>query len=94
MIVHDKGPKAERDRRLFLNMCRNICKEFKIKPLAPNELAKIKNWQMSKLCEDIYNNAPSKAARWYAEKLGRVKRSGEFKVRWFFRDLFGIRMKV
>jgi len=88
LIVHDKGPKAERDRKLFLNMYLNICKEFKVKRLEPNEIAKMKNWQLSKLCEDIYNNAPAKEARWYAERLGRVQRSGEFRVRWFFYDVF------
>jgi|SRR6478736_10405634 len=86
-IIHNKGPKAERDRLLFTSMYRSLCSHFWIKPLEDYDLAKLDNFALHRLVEDLYNRQKPKEQAWFHEKTSG-KRSGKFRVRWFWRDLF------
>ena len=88
MLIHQKGPKAERDRIILLKAYRSMCKEFNRKLLKEAELVKMSNYDLDRLARDIYASASDRDVRWYAEKNGFVHRSGKFKLRWFFHDLF------
>lgn len=88
MVIHTNGWKAERDRVYLLNRYHGLIHEFQVKPIAPHQLARLTNHQLDRLCRDTFAQIPAKAKRWFAEKTGKVPRSGEFRVRWFIRDLF------
>lgn len=87
MVIHTNGWKAERDRVYLLNRYQGLILEFHVKPLEPYQIAKMTNFQLDRLCRDIFAKLPAKEKRWYAEKTGKVPRSGEFRLRWFFRDI-------
>ena len=88
MVIHTHGWKAARDREILLAAYRGLLKHFMIKPLAEYELAKLNNFQLDRLCRDLYAKQKPSELRWYAEKMGHRPRSGEFKFRWFWHDLW------
>lgn len=85
MILHDKGPKAERDRRALGVRYQQLTKFFRLKPLRPTELAKLNNTQFYRLCEDLYNAQPNKRKEAFTEWLGMTRRN-PLAFRWFLND--------
>jgi hypothetical protein len=93
MVIHTKGPKAERDRIILLRAYRGICTELHKNPISETKLLAMSNYQLDRLTRDLYSNLTDKQTRWMAEVRGAVPRSREFRVRWFWHDLLNPRPK-
>jgi hypothetical protein len=87
LIIHTHGWKAQRDREKLVLAYIALVNHFWVKPLQDWELAQLNNFQIDRLCRDIYAKQPKKEIRWFSEKMGRRPRTEEFKFRWFIHDL-------
>jgi hypothetical protein len=87
MIIHNKGPKATRDRAVFLGMYTEMVEVFHVKPLKPAEIAALDNFELHRLCQDIYAKQTELDHRWYLELLGKAPKSKRF---WFRRLVWGL----
>jgi hypothetical protein len=94
LVIHTHGWKAQRDREKLLAAYRGLLNHFMIKPLAEYELAKLDNFQLDRLCRDLYAKQKPRELRWYAQKMGHRSRTDEFRLRWFWHDLFHPKPKV
>jgi hypothetical protein len=75
MMVHNKGPKAARDRALLVNSYIAMCREFRIpkaKRLNAAEIAGLSNDKLYKVNKDLYAQATVKQAKKLAVKLGLI----------------------
>jgi hypothetical protein len=93
MIIHTHGWKAERDRSKLTGMYGYMVDVFKVKRLTDGQLAKLDNFALHRLCQDIYDSQAPKEIRWYNERIGVSLRSREFAWRWFWFDLFHPKIK-
>jgi hypothetical protein len=93
MVIHTKGPKAERDRIILLRAYRSICRELWLRPIAESKLVKMSNYDLDRLARDLYANLTDKQTRWMSEVRGTSPRSREFRARWFWHDLLNPRPK-
>lgn len=83
MVIHEKGPKAERDRAnglgRYLEMCRLAGKR-------PESIAKYSNRELFRLGEDLWNQIPVKKQRAYLEDRNLIPRANPLAFKWFVRD--------
>lgn len=85
MIIHEKGWKAERDRKAALTQYDALTKYFKIKRLTDVEIAELSNKKLYKICEDMYNRQSRRSQIKYAEHIGSYREKPKA-FKWFFRD--------
>lgn len=88
-MVHDKGPKAERDRRKLVAKYDELVKFFRVKPMDAATMAKLTNSQFYRACEDLYNRQPEKAKLRFTDSMGAT-RSNPLAFKWFAKDIFAI----
>jgi hypothetical protein len=86
MIIHEKGPKAERDRAEFLSKYYQLTEHFRVKRLHAVALAKMNNHALYHLGEDLWNLQNDKAKRRFMERQG-ILRANPLAFKWFVRDL-------
>ena len=86
MVIHEKGHKAERDRRNFMAKYLEICNLANILPLNELELARFNNRELFRLGEDLWNKLPTKTKTRYLEDKGLIPRSNPLAFKWFIRD--------
>ena len=48
MTIHQKGPKAERDRIILLRAYRSICRELWLRPIAESTLVTRSNYELAR----------------------------------------------
>lgn len=84
-IIHDKGPKAERDRRKLIGNYDELVLFFRAKPMDAASMAKLTNSQLYRACEDLYNRQPEKAKVRYSDHLG-ITVSNPLSFRFFARQ--------
>ena len=89
MIIHEKGPKAERDRRQALGRYRQLCEFFRVKPLGDVEIARLSNLQLYRLGEDLYGRQSTKAKRRFTNRLGLTVED-HLSYGYFVRALVGV----
>lgn len=85
--THEYGWKAKRDRAILLRTYHDLCRTFGFRRAKDSDLAKMGNVALKQLGADLYAKLTPKQTRWYAELRGISPRSGEFRWRWFWRDL-------
>lgn len=83
MIIHEKGPKAERDRANGLARYLEMCLLAKKRP---GDIAKYNNTQLFRLGEDIWNQLPMRVKQRYLEDRGLIARANPLAFKWFVRD--------
>lgn len=83
VIIHEKGPKAERDRRNFMAKYDELCRYFKVKPEPTH---KLNSHALYRLGEDLWNKLPTKTKTRYLEDRGLIPRSNPLAFKWFIRD--------
>ena len=86
MIIHEKGPKAERDRRNFMAKYLEISALANMPPLNELELTRFNNRELFRLGEDLWNKLPTKTKTRYLEDKGLIPRSNPLAFKWFIRD--------
>ncbi|MEI8095890.1 MAG: hypothetical protein WCG80_16900 [Spirochaetales bacterium] len=86
MIIHEKGPKAERDRAAFLSKYYQLTEHFHVKRLEPAALAKLNNQSLYHLGEDLFNSQSERGKRRFFESQGLL-RARPLAFKWFVRDL-------
>ena len=89
MMVHNKGPKAARDRALLVNSYTEMCREFRIsksKQLNAAQIAGLSNEKLYKVNKDLYSQANVKQANRLAVKLGLIEKP-ETLVEWIIRNI-------
>jgi hypothetical protein len=89
LIIHEKGPKAERDRRQALGRYRQVCEFFRVKPLGDAELARLNNLQLYRLGEDLYGRQSPKAKRRFTNHLG-LTTEDHLSYGYFIKALVGV----
>lgn len=73
MMIHNAGPKADRDRALLLKSYNKMVRVFRTPRkdrLTPMELAGISNTKLFQVSKDLYNAAPVRKAKRIARILG------------------------
>jgi len=89
--LHEKGQKADRDRKNVLVEYDKLVKFFRLKPVSPPELAAMSAGQIYKLCEDTWNRQPTRRKLDYQEAMGISPRRNPLAYRWFVRDTLAFR---
>lgn len=91
MKLHEKGAKAERDRKTVLVEYDKLVKFFRLKPISPPDLAKMSAGQIYKLCEDTWNRQPTRKKLDYQEAAGLSPRRNPLAFKWFVLDTLNIK---
>ena len=77
MTIHNKGPKAVRDRAVLLAAYKAMCREFHVpmgRRLSAAQIANMGNDALYRVTRDMYNGASVKKATHLAIKLGVAER--------------------
>lgn len=88
MIIHEKGPKAERDRAAGLRRYHQLCEFTRTKPITGERLAKLNNQQLYRLGDDLYNSLSAKRRRKFTDWLG-VTTGNHLSFGFFLKALIG-----
>jgi hypothetical protein len=69
-IIHNKGPKVQRDRELLLKFYDSICRAFPwYTPESPEALSKLSNLKLKALNQRVWNEQDAKAQSTYMKIL-------------------------
>lgn len=91
MRLHEKGAKADKDRKHVLVEYDKLVKFFRLKSLAPQNLATMSTTQIYKLCEDTWNRQPTLRKLDYQEAAGLSPRRKPLAFKWFVLDTLNIK---
>jgi hypothetical protein len=86
MTIHEKGPKAERDRYRIMSVNERLYEFFRAKMPKEKELATMSNHDLYRLGQDLYNRQSNDGKRRYEEHVGG-KRINPLALKWYLRDL-------
>ena len=94
MMLHETGPRAQRDRATVIASYRDMVRFFRVPRrdrLTTNQIAKMTSKQIYQACRDLYNGVSVKQARKYGIKRGFIakpnKKSVILRLRNFMRKV-------
>jgi hypothetical protein len=81
MKLHERGVKADQERAALLLSYERMVKVFHVKhPVTAAQFSAMDNWQVMRVCKDLYNKAPIKLAK-KLERLVISKETGITRVK-------------
>jgi hypothetical protein len=81
--LHEDGPKGARDREHCVHKYDELCRFFHVRRIKDSDLAKLRNQQIYKLTEDLYNRQPPRKKIRYAKYLGIGRENDTSFRRWW-----------